>query len=434
AVELLRGQRKRAEGWADGGSNAYRNTIGSTIAVATKLGWKATKYRKILANDADHLQKMIFNELFENGENWITFGGQVYYRASTHYELQSDVALEGMVGDYLAKSEDFASKSSHNNITGCIQYLKMRTGTETPPNPDGYINCINGILEVKKGGHRRLIDHNDPEAESLMFLDEPVFSYDPNADRTEAERLLECLPDPRARSLFMRTMAFALNWEDAARTHGHGIALFSLGEGSNGKDTNTNILRRIFGESAVTSVDLNQFKKADDGQSFALANLGQARLNLPSETTVNFKIDNLKTFKATTTGNRIWVERKHENGYEIAPRITQMYPTNNEFIMNNAKEADERRYMAIKWPISYTSNPVKIEQHPELFRLSDKRFLGMGPDSEWLNTHVVPGYFNILLDYFEEVCAKGFDDLLEYSRSIIEEMGRGVNHVKEFIA
>jgi phage/plasmid-associated DNA primase len=329
--------------------------------------------------------------------------------------------------------ENYPTKSATNFAQGVLTWLKVKTGATSRPNPDGYINCTNGILEVKPGGHRRLISHDDPESLNYIFFDAPKFAYDPDADRTEALRLLECLPDPEGRALFMRAMAFAINWEEAARTHGHAIAVFSRGEGSNGKDTNIIMLKRIFGDSAVTGIQLTEFSKADKATSFALVELAKARLNLPSETNCQLKIDNLKTLKAVTSGNEIWVERKGEQGYSFAPKVVQMYPTNNEFILTNAREADERRYMGLDWPYSYTTNQHKLKTRPDQFRLADRRFLGHGRDDQWVCEKVVPGYFNILLEYFEDVCAKGFDDLMGYSREVLKKMYGSLNHLPDFI-
>jgi phage/plasmid-associated DNA primase len=430
ATELLQGQNKR-----DNGSSHHpsKNSIGTCIALAYKFGWNSVRFKRMLAENSDHLQKMVCGELFDGGEGWITFTGKCYRKVETHYEYVDDVALESQISGYLADTEEYASKANAANTEGVLKWLKLRTGTTARPNPDGYINCTNGVLQVKAGGYRRLIPHEDPESEEFIFFDAPKFAYDPEADRAQAHRLLECLPDAQGRALFMRAMAFAINWEEAARRHGHSIAVFSRGEGSNGKDTNIVILKRIFGESAVTGVQLTEFQKADKGSSFALCEFAHARLNLPSETNCQLKIDNLKALKATTSGNSIWVEKKGIQGFMMTPKITQMYPTNNEFILNNAREADERRYMALDWPFSYTTNEQKITLYPDKFKLADRRFLGLGLDDEWLCQKVVPGYFNILLDYYEEVCKHGFDDLLDYSRSVLKKMGEKINHVRTFI-
>jgi phage/plasmid-associated DNA primase len=231
----------------------------------------------------------------------------------------------------------------------------------------------------------------------------------------------------------MRAVAFPLNYDAAKEAQGHSIAIFSQGGGSNGKDTLNNLLRKIYGQSATAAVQLNQFKKADSDGSFQLAALGAARLNMPSETSCAYKIDNLKTLKAVTTGDPILVERKGENAYSITPRITQLYTTNNEFIMNNAKEADERRYYVLEWPVTYTADETLLKRNSEVYKPRDVRFLGGGSNEEWLLKNVLPGFFNILLDYYEEVCTKGFADLRPYSRNVVQKMGRDINHVKEFL-
>ena len=429
AKEILSGQKKQ-----DGrGKHPKNHSIGTTIYVANQLGWTGKAYKSVLANDADHLQKLVFAELFNGGDGWITFQGVTYKHVLTHYEPTTDVALDKMISSYLMDTEEYASKANSTNVAGCKTWMRQCTGIESRPNPDGYVNCRNGILEVRKGGHRRLISHESEEAKGLIFMDEPQFDYDPDADRSAAEELLECLPDPDGRALFMRTMAFAINWVQAAQKHGHAIALFATGEGSNGKDTNISILKRIFGESAVASVDLLEFYKADHGASFRLVDLETARLNLPSETPSHLKIDHLKSFKNATSANRIPVERKGVQGYYIEPRVAQMFPTNDGVILNNVLEADERRYMGVRWPYSYTTNEDKLQTDPNKFKRANRRFLGFGDDEKWVQDNLLPGYFNILLDYFEDVCAKGFDDLLPYSRKILQEMGNKTNHFKRFL-
>jgi phage/plasmid-associated DNA primase len=429
AKELLRGQNDRKD---KNSHHPSKNNIGTCIAVAKKLGWNPAKYKAMVAKDPGHLSKMVCAEMFDSGQGWITYNGKCYRKVDTHYEYQDDVDLLSRISQYLDTTPEYAPNSNSNSTNGVLDWLKVKTGTTAKPNPDGYINCLNGVLEVKPKGHRRLIPHDDPESEKYIFFDAPRFVYDPDADREEAYRLLGCLPDPQGRALFMRAMAFPINWDEAAKRHGHSIALFSRGAGSNGKDTNIVMLKRIYGESAVTGIQLTEFQKADKDSSYALSELTKARLNLPSETNCALKIDNLKTLKAVTTGDPIWAEAKFVQGFMCQAKISQMYPTNNEFILNNTREADERRYMALDWPYSYTSNPDKLRLYPDKFKRADRRFLGHGSDDDWVCENVVPGYFNILLEYFEEVCEHGFDDLLEYSRSIVREMGEKINHIRTF--
>lgn len=430
AKEILSGQQK-----SNGkGKHPKNHSIGTTIFVANQLGWTGKAYKSVLANDADHLQKLVYAELFNGGDGWITFQGVTYKKILTHYEPLTDAYLDKLISQYLMQTEEYASKANSTNVSGCKTWLRQCTGITTKPNPDGYINCRNGILEIKPGGHRRLIPHDSEETKELIFFDEPQFKYDPNADRSAAEELLECLPDPQAKALFLRAMAFSLNWVEAARTHGHAVAIFSAGEGSNGKDTNILMLKRIFGNTAVAAVDLLEFYKADHGSSFRLIDLEMARLNLPSETPSHLKIDHLKSFKSATSGNQIPVERKGVQGYYIEPRVAQMFPTNDGVILNNVLEADERRYMGIYWPYSYTNDPKKLEAQPDKFKKANRRFLGLGKeDCEWVQETVLPGYFNILSDAFEDVCSKGFADLIDYSRNVLKDIGNRMNHFKRFL-
>lgn len=407
-------------------------SIGSAIRSAYKHGWVGRRWKARLANNEDHLQQMVYTELFQSGEGWLTSLERVYYKVDTHYELQTDVSLTRKISDFLAEAEEFRSKHTANNVEAILKNLKQRTGRDISANPQGYINCTNGILKINKNRQYKLIPHDSPEGLSLVFFDAPRFAYDPNADRTHAERLLECL-DEDAKELFLRAMSFPLNWVDAAGGHGHGIALFSVGEGSNGKDTNADVLTRIYGEGAIGRVDLKEFWKQDRERSFEIYGLRHCKLNLPSETPSNMKVDHLKALKAAITGNVIKGEEKFADAIAFRPRLCMMFNTNDGVLLSNAQEADARRYMAIRWPYIFTKNEDKLRDTAR-YRRADTRFLGVSEaDSNWIDEYVLPGYFNIMLDAFERVCDLGFTGLEDYSQGVVDSMGADINHFRDFI-
>jgi len=407
-------------------------SIGSAIRSAYKHGWIGRKWKARLANNEDHLCQMVYAELFQSGEGWLTSLERVYYKVDTHYELQTDVHLTRKINDFLAETDEFRSKHTPNTVEAILKNLKGRTGRDIFANPMGYINCTNGILKINKNRQYKLIPHDSPEGLSLVFFDAPRFAYDPNADRTHAERLLECL-DENGRELFLRAMSFPLNWVDAAGGHGHGIALFSVGEGSNGKDTNADVLTRIYGEGAVGRVDLKEFWKQDRERSFEIYGLRHCKLNLPSETPSNMKVDHLKALKAAITGNVIKGEEKFADAIAFRPRLCMMFNTNDGVLLSNAQEADARRYMAIRWPYIFTKNEEKLRDTIR-YRLADTRFLGVSEDdSRWIDEEVLPGYFNIMLEAFERVCNQGFTGLEAYSQSVVDSMGEDINHFRHFL-
>jgi len=371
--------------------------------------------RRLTEEDlAQHFTALVQQALLEpdpiTGElqHWITVNGQSFRWADNHYAAISTSALRRQVVDIarIAKVErkgaelhPFMKPRFIEEAFKWIQQVTERDSIEI--NPDGLINCRNGVLRIDWVGRtpKPVLVPHDPTIH--LFTDAPGVSYDPNASTVEAERLLQCIPE-QSRPLLLECIgaSFAIC---TIRAFGHRIpALLLIGDGENGKDTLRQVITWIHGTSSVALIsirDWQQYERGDGRGRFSVGQLGTARLSIGSENSGAFKLDNLESLKAAITGEPIFVEGKGTGGSHITPRALMLWFLNSMPLLDGGTNAVLSRYGVINLPYSYSTNPRPGQLQ------ADPRFKH---DPEWMADHVLPGLLNLAIAGLARAAQQGF--------------------------
>ena len=288
-------------------------------------------------------------------------------------------------------------------------------------NPPG-LNCLNGTIRIFWDGNKvssRLIAH-DP---SIIYTYCSQFEYDPDADPTECDRLLECL-EPEHREMFLRTMSASLDLQGIRKKRNRPVkALLCKGQGSNGKDTLREVVGLLYSVGLV-SATVNDFKSYDQGRKFTLSKLLGSRINWASENSSFNQIDNLQSLKAAITGDPVSYERKGVDEQEMKLSTIFLFNVNEAPNLNAASEAIKSRWGVLPFNKVYVDNP-----DPVLGQLkADSRFR---EDPEFILKHICPAFLNKMLEQLQLLVDVGID--YDCSREAIEEMQSEGNHLWEFV-
>lgn len=345
----------------------------------------------------------------------ISIGKQIYIWKDTHFEAISESAFRRKIVEIARvtllplKPDDKEDHREHHPflkprfISEAIEWMRMTTAREVGEvNPSGYVNCRNGVLHLiwSNGQLTWELEQHDPNLH--LFIEPPGLVYDPDADRTVANKLLECVAD-NGRRLLLQQLAATLDIE-YIRSRGHRIpALMLIGNGANGKDTIGDVIRQLHGRSSLAQISVKDWQSYEGGQGrgrFSVQQLAKARISIASENDSGFKIDKLESLKQAISGEEMYVEEKGIGGNTITPRAVFLFFLNSPPLLDGGGAAILSRYGVIKMPWTYSMNPGIGEKQ------ADARFKH---DPEFVATQVLPGLLNILLEELAKLPEEGFN-------------------------
>ena len=333
---------------------------------------------------------------------------RVYYWTGTHYAPSPDTEEIGRISQFC---DSYAVEHGEKSITKyanpaetqkVLRWVKQKSGiAPTLLNPPG-INCTNGVVEIIWDGSLpswQVVPH-DPSKHFYLF--EPTFAFNPDADSTQCDKLLECL-DEAQREIFLRTIAASLDLSTVRKFKGRLVrALLLKGEGSNGKDALREVVKLFYGKNGLTGCSFSDFEQYDRGRKFPLAMLSVSRINWASESQDFIALDRLQSLKMAITGESIDIERKGKDEYTFEPNAIFLFNINDTPNLKAWKEAIASRYSVLEFTKTFKINPDPSKGELQ----ADPRFKY---DPEFLQSEVLPAFLNKLLVALKDLMMEGID-------------------------
>ena len=356
--------------------------------------------------DIEFTQKVL--SFLYGDKPWISADDKLYFWTGTYYKCSPDAVerpkIASFCNSYPVEQKDGSIRYPYakpSKVREALQWIKDRL--EVDPSlldPPG-LNCTNGVLQILWDGNKpswQLVNH-DP---ALYYTYEPIVTYNPNADSTNCDRLLEVLV-PQERKIFLRTNAAALDLKTVRRYKGRLVRILLLsGHGSNGKDTLRECVAAMFGYRGMTSATLTDFASYDQGRKFPLARLNNSRVNWASENANTAKLDKIQSLKAFITGDPISIEGKGKDEFEFNPVGVALFNVNDTPDLQGTLEAIQSRYGILTF-----NKTFKIGADPSKGELeADPRFKY---DPDFLRSEVLPAFLNHILDALVRLMAEGID-------------------------
>jgi P4 family phage/plasmid primase-like protien len=203
--------------------------------------------------------------------------------------------------------------------------------------------CVeNGVLNLVT---RKLHDHS---AEYMFKTRAPV-EYDPEAGGEEIRSFAHEVTGREGDAKALMEVAGLSLWSDHSL---YPAFVVLIGDGGNGKGVFGDALTALLGEENVSGVDLHDLSS----NRFAVAPLENKYANL-GEDIPGAKVSDLSTLKAITGGDRMYVERKHEDGYEAEIRATPIFSVNEPPTFGERSRALKRRLVPIEFPYDFADDP-----------------------------------------------------------------------------
>jgi putative DNA primase/helicase len=339
---------------------------------------------------------------------WICVSGILHYWTGKHYKPSPDVVESQRLWHYCngyaavdKKGDIRYPYASPNWVKKALEWVKIAYGVDPALIDPAGLNCTNGVLKLHWDGATpswQLADH-DP---ALYYTYEPVVTYNPEADSTYCDRLLEVLDAPQ-QEIFLRTIAASLDLATVREHKGRLVrALLLKGNGSNGKDTLRECVAAMYGYRGMTGATLTDFADYDRGRKFPLARLKNSRVNWASENANTNKLDKIESLKAFITGDPLSIEGKGKDEFEINPVGVGLFNVNETPNLQAFLEAIQSRYGILTF-----NKTFKIGADPNKGELeADPRFKY---DPSFLRNDVLPAFLNRVLDALTQLMSSGID-------------------------
>lgn len=340
---------------------------------------------------------------------WICVNDKLYYWTGTSYKHSLDVIELRRLADFL-NAYPVADRNGQiryphakpSKVRQCLEWLKLRLGVDPSlVNPPG-LNCTNGVLKfhwTEDGQPSWQLVPHDP---NQYYLYEPLVTYNPLANPTESERMLQCLDAPQ-REIFLKTIAASLDLATVRRYKGRSVrALLLKGDGNNGKDTLREAVAALYGYQGLTGATLEDFASYDNGRKFPLARTASSRVNWASENTNLAKLDKIQSLKAFITGDPLSMERKGQDEWEFNPTAVCLFNVNDVPQLSAALEAIQSRYGVLTFSKTFKvgADPTKGEIE------ADPRFKY---DPSFLRERVLSAFLNRVLQALLDLMRDGID-------------------------
>lgn len=411
-------------------------------------GFKTTTFKRVnkqqqsnTQQDEDSIILQIKEQVFDKPGQFFSVNAdkpercQIYERSRTHYEPVTRSHLRRLVLQVM--ETDYRQKYSNKVATEVID--SIITEVELPDeewservNPDGWLNCSNGILKVEPGAEPQLFPHGDPEVARLIFLSEPMVRFDPLADTTAARQLLFGCLEGESLQLYKRLIGSTLNYRSITSKHARIPMIVSADtSGMNGKSVNDECVAIIHGMGAVAHVGLETFKDRvnEDSDKNGMWQLINKRYNCPTESLCNFNLSDNKLIKQTTSGEDITTRPLYRGQFTFRPRCGMHFSLNRMPLINTSKESATSRIRVIQWPHTFKMQPDPDKPHE---KQANPKFDPKNKDKTFLYEELLPGYLLLMLEGYAEAYANGFPEA--ESLALINEMQTETDHVSRFLA
>lgn len=305
---------------------------------------------------------------------------------------RSDNHIKGYVSNALGR---FTGGSKLRNI---LDVLKSDLTREEQFNKQDIFNFQNGVLDLKTG---EFMEHNPAFMSSVQV----PYQYDEKAECSLWRKFIsEIMANDKLAMDLLQEIAGYVLFSDCSLQKG----FFLIGDGANGKSVYLSLLKLVFGEGNISTVEMSGL-----GEPFQRINLANSLLNISTETSSDVKGAE-SIFKQIISGDMINGCYKNKDFVNFSPR-SKMISACNEFPpIKEYTKGILRRICFVKFPVTFEGDKA------------DKDLVGK------LKTEL-PGIFNWAYEGYKKLKqTKGFTET-SYQQEIMEEFIKIINPVAAFI-
>ena len=201
-----------------------------------------------------------------------------------------------------------------------------------------YIGLKNSILDVETG-------EEFPYSPSFIINNKIDVEYNPNAYHELMDKTLDkvCCYDPEVRALLEEMVGYTLYRKNSMQ-----VAFILTGEGSNGKSTILNVIKKLLGKQNYTSLDMREME-----ETFKPAELYNKLANIGDDISAKF-METSSVFKKVVTGESFVAQRKYAQPFELESYATQIFCANELPNVGDRSDGFHRRLVIIPFNATFS--------------------------------------------------------------------------------
>lgn len=238
----------------------------------------------------------------------------------------------------------YINNSKSADRTEVIKYLEILAENKYQTTPKT-LAVANGLLDIETK-HLTVFD-----PKTVIKNKIPV-NYNPIAYHETMDKTLDkiCCNDKQLRMLIEEMIGYCL-----FRRNELGKCFILTGKGSNGKSTLLDVIKKLIGDSNISSVPLEELK--DRFKTFQL----EGKLANIGDDISNKYIDDNSTFKKLVTGETVNVERKGKDPYDFNNYSKLIFSCNDMPRINDLSDGLKRRIILIPFNAKFSKDDTDFD-------------------------------------------------------------------------
>lgn len=338
-----------------------------------------------------------FGNYMLSNSNIMKIDGQVYIYTADHLYSNDPMDFEKVMLDKIPSLKDSQRKEVY-------KYIVLMCDIESEFSNARYLGMKDGILDIQTM-------EQFPYSPTWVINNRIGFNYNASAYHEIMDKTLNKVTcnDPQIRSLLEEMIGYTLYRKNTMQS-----AFILTGEGSNGKSTILNVIKKLLGKKNYTSLDMREME-----DTFKPAELSGKLANIGDDISAKF-LDNSSAFKKVVTGESFLVQKKYAQPFELESYATQIFCANEMPQVSDKSDGFGRRLIMIPFNAKFSKTDPDFDPFIEdklmedsaieyLLKLAveglkrvlyNRQFTKSDKGEEEKNDYIMSN--NNVLEYFEE--------------------------------
>jgi len=220
------------------------------------------------------------------------------------------------------------------------KYISLKCTKEAEFANPRYIGLKSNILDIDTY-------ETFPYTPAFVINNRIQYDFDEHAYSSVMDKTLDkvCRGDKQIRALVEEMVGYSLYRKNLMQS-----CFILTGEGSNGKSTILNCVKKLLGKQNYTSLDLRELE-----ETFKPAELYNKLANIGDDISAKY-LENSSVFKKVVTGESFVVQRKYAQPFELESYATQIFCANELPQVHDKSDGFSRRIVIVPFTATFTKD------------------------------------------------------------------------------
>lgn len=236
------------------------------------------------------------------------------------------------------------------------KYIALKSKRKGEFSDAKYVGMKDSILDIETM-------ETFPYSPKWIINNKIDYNYNPSAYHEVMDKTLDKVAcgDKQIRLLLEEMIGYTLYRANTMQK-----CFILTGEGSNGKSTILNIIKKLLGKRNYTSLDLRELE-----ETFKPAELHYKLANIGDDISSKY-LDSSSVFKKVVTGESFMVQKKYAQPFELESYATQIFCANELPQVSDKSDGFSRRIIIVPFNASFKKSDPDYDPFIESKLLSDE--------------------------------------------------------------